>query len=74
MKKLIYTNLFIFLIASGISSCAKQKDYTCVCRYTATGSEISRSIVSASSADKAWDECDDRESAFLVGDRCEIEQ
>lgn len=73
MKKLIYTSGTILLMAICLSSCVKKKDYTCVCRYLATGSEISRSTISATSAENASDECDGKESAFLVGDHCEIE-
>lgn len=73
MKNLFYTGCLFLLLAVCFSSCTKKKDYTCVCRYLTTGTEISRSTVSATSTDNASDECDGKESAFLVGDHCDIE-
>ncbi len=73
MKKLIYTSGTLLLMVFCFSSCTKKKDYTCVCRYLSSGAEISRSTVSATSTDNASDECDEKESAFLVGDHCDIE-
>lgn len=69
MKNL--TQIFLATLVVGLlSSC--EKDYTCVCTNTATGAEISRTVISARTASDAAIACDERESLFTP-DICLIE-
>ncbi len=61
----------VLILASSLTSC--EKDYTCVCTNTATGNEISRTVISANSASDAAVACDERESLFTP-DQCLIEE
>lgn len=58
-------------VAFTLTSC--DKEYTCVCRSSTSGQELSRTVITASSASDAAEACDERES-LLIPDICLIEE